>query len=90
MKIFYQFGTSLYFIIVRIATLWNPKAKLFVQGRKELWTKLKRFKSEGKEVFWFHCASLGEFEQARPLIERLKKDTVLRLKKTQFFGKKSS
>lgn len=74
MKIFYQIGTSFYFLIVRIVSLWNPKAKLFIKGRNETWDKLKDFRSENKEVFWFHCASLGEFEQARPLIEKLKND----------------
>tara|TARA_B100000809_G_C15093894_1_gene514257 strand:- start:503 stop:1708 length:1206 start_codon:yes stop_codon:yes gene_type:complete len=72
MKIFYEVGTSFYFLMVRIASLWNSKAKLFVQGRNDSWNILKGFNAEGKEVFWFHCASLGEFEQARPLIEKLK------------------
>jgi 3-deoxy-D-manno-octulosonic-acid transferase len=72
MKLIYQLGTFIYFLMVRIASLWNPKAKLFIQGRKKSWELLNGFEAEGKEVYWFHCASLGEFEQARPLIENLK------------------
>ena len=66
-----QIGTNLYFLVVRIFSLWNSKAKLFVDGRKEAVIKLNSFSSK-KNTYWFHCASLGEFEQARPLIESLK------------------
>lgn len=72
MKLVYQIGTNLYFLIVRLFALWNPKAKLFIKGREEAIQKLKVF-SAGEFVYWFHCASLGEFEQARPLIEAIKK-----------------
>lgn len=71
MKLFYQIGANSYAMAVRIASIWNPKAKQWVRGRKESPEKLKKFKSD-KPVHWFHCASLGEFEQARPLIEKLK------------------
>lgn len=72
MKLFYQIGTNLYFLMVRIGAMWNSKAKLFIKGRTESWQKLDNFNSGENEVFWFHCASLGEFEQARPLIEKIK------------------
>ncbi len=71
MRFLHQIGTELYFLGVKIASLWNDKAKLFVEGRKTTWNKLQGFNPDG-EVYWFHCASLGEFEQARPLIEKLK------------------
>jgi len=71
MKFFYQIATELYFLIVRIVALWNPKAKLFIEGRKEAIEKLKSF-LPNENTYWFHCASLGEFEQARPLIESIK------------------
>ena len=71
MRFLYQIGTELYFLGVKIASLWNDKAKLFTEGRKTTWNKLQGF-NPGGEVYWFHCASLGEFEQARPLIEKLK------------------
>ena len=59
--------------LVRIAALFNPKLKLFVSGRTNIFLKLKTaFKSEQSPIVWVHCASLGEFEQARTLIEKFK------------------
>jgi len=72
LRLLHQIGTELYFLGVKIASLWNDKAKLFVEGRKTTWNKLQDFKPGNDDVYWFHCASLGEFEQARPLIEKLK------------------
>ena len=72
MRFIHQFFTEIYFFAVRLVSLWNPKAKLFIEGRKESIEKLKNFKRESGNLYWFHCASLGEFEQARPVIEKLK------------------
>ena len=59
----------------RIASLFHPKAKAFVKGRKGIFKKMKTvFGKNQSPVTWIHCASLGEFEQARPLIEALKKE----------------
>ncbi len=58
---------------LKIVALFNKKIKLFVDGRKESFTKLSSIKKSDK-VVWFHVASLGEFEQARPIIERIKKE----------------
>lgn len=57
---------------MRLAALWNPKARKMIRGRKH-W---KRHYSEiippkKNKRFWFHCASLGEFEMARPVIEQV-------------------
>lgn len=71
MKLFYTLGVEVYVLAVRIAALWNPKAKLWVAGRKHVWNKIEGFNNEGN-VIWFHCASLGEFEQGRPVMEKLK------------------
>ena len=49
---------------------FNKKLKLFVDGRKETFSKIAVLKNE--TTIWFHAASLGEFEQARPIIEELK------------------
>jgi len=49
---------------------FNKKIKLFVDGRKETFSKISELKNH--ETIWFHVASLGEFEQARPIIEELK------------------
>ncbi|MCH2046793.1 MAG: 3-deoxy-D-manno-octulosonic acid transferase [Saprospiraceae bacterium] len=72
-KLFYYIGISLYSFAIRVAALFSPKAKLWVSGRKGIWQRLEAaFESEDAEVIWMHCASLGEFEQGRPLIEALK------------------
>ncbi len=56
---------------IRVAALWNSKARHWIEGRKELFPRLTRtMKNAGAPVIWFHCASLGEFEQGRPLIEK--------------------
>ena len=64
---------SAYILGIKIASLWNKKANAWVAGRQGVWEKIERFKSN-KKVVWFHCASLGEFEQGRPLMERLKQE----------------
>ncbi|TDW95795.1 3-deoxy-D-manno-octulosonic acid transferase [Dinghuibacter silviterrae] len=70
----YRTFIFLYPLFVRLASLWNPKARGWVRGRKGLLEDLEsRFRGENRPVAWFHCASLGEFEQGRPLIEGLRK-----------------
>jgi len=71
MKLIYSIGVNFYAIGIRIASLWNPKAKKIIQGRKQCWIDLESFEA-GDKVYWFHCASLGEFEQGRPVMEGLK------------------
>lgn len=58
-------------ILLPIIALFNKKIKLFVNGRKETFAKLNSIHKADK-VIWFHAASLGEFEQGRPIIEKLK------------------
>ena len=52
--------------------IFNKKIKLFVNGRKETFTKLQDHINKRDKVIWMHCASLGEFEQGRPILEKLK------------------
>ncbi len=73
MAFIYNLGIFLYGLFIRFAALFNPKAKQFVVGRKALFLHLKdTVVSSQLPVVWFHCASLGEFEQARTLIEAYK------------------
>ncbi len=75
MKFFYPLFIASYGLLIKVAGLFNNKAKLFVSGRKNTFKHLKQWRKEtSKEVIWFHAASLGEFEQGRPLIEYLKKE----------------
>lgn len=52
---------------------FNKKLNLFVNGRNQSFNQLQSIK-ETDEVIWFHCASLGEFEQGRPIIEKIKRE----------------
>ena len=72
MRGIYTFGILLYGLGIRFASLFNNKAALWVSGRKYWIEKLNNEVDKEKEYVWFHCASLGEFEQGRPLIERMK------------------
>jgi len=54
------------------AATGNDKAKKWISGRKNQFDKLKSELPAGEERWWFHCASLGEFEQGRPLIEQVR------------------
>lgn len=56
-----------------IASVFHPKAKKWVQGRKGLLKKMEAAIPPGEKIIWVHCASLGEFEQGRPVMEALKK-----------------
>jgi len=71
---FYTIFLWLYKTGIRTVSPWNPKAKLWTDGRKNLLEQVGSLKLEkGDQVIWMHCASLGEFEQGRPIIERLRK-----------------
>lgn len=72
MQVLYNLGIHLIGLFMRLASQFNPKAKQWVTGRKELTSQLVN--TNNKEVLWFHCASLGEFDQGLPLLNKLKKD----------------
>lgn len=73
MRVIYSFGIYFYTLILRFAALWNDKARLWIQGRKDIFRKISEdLKENDSDVIWIHSASLGEFEQGRPLIESLK------------------
>lgn len=62
-----------YGVFIKLASIFNPKAKAFNEGRKNIFTKLAQAIRENRApLIWIHCASLGEFEQGRPVIEKLK------------------
>jgi 3-deoxy-D-manno-octulosonic-acid transferase len=72
MVILYNFLVLLYGAAIRIAALWNKKAFQWVIGRKNVFRYLEGSSRIKAQTVWFHCASLGEFEQGRPLIEAFK------------------
>jgi 3-deoxy-D-manno-octulosonic-acid transferase len=70
----YNLSIWLYSAALNLASLWNPKAKAWVDGRKGLLDRMEVAFSEikGRKRIWMHCASLGEFEQGRPVLEALR------------------
>ena len=72
MKIVYNFIIYAYILAIRISSLYNKKARLWIKGRKNIFYKLKEKLKGEKDIVWFHCASLGEFEQAKPVIKAYK------------------
>jgi 3-deoxy-D-manno-octulosonic-acid transferase len=73
MKFLYNIGIRAYWCAIVVTSLFKPKAKKWLLGRKNIFKKLE--KEVPKGVIWIHAASLGEFEQGRPLIESIKKKT---------------
>lgn len=73
----YNLFIRVYGFAIKLASLWNPKAKKWTAGRRKLFESLSAAlnnlpKDNTGPVIWMHCASLGEFEQGRPVIEQLK------------------
>lgn len=74
MRLVYNFFIFLYKKTISLAAFFgNDKAKKWLKGREDVFSKLKSAIREEDKTIWFHCASLGEFEQGRPLIETIKK-----------------
>jgi 3-deoxy-D-manno-octulosonic-acid transferase len=70
---FYNIFLILYCTGVRIASIWSKKARLWLEGRKNIFDKIiSATRSNTGEIIWMHCSSLGEFEQGRPLLEKMK------------------
>ena len=72
MKVLYGIFIRIYGLAIHIAAFFNPKAKQWIEGRKNYFGKLNTVDFTGDWI-WFHTASLGEYEQAKPVIAKLKK-----------------
>ncbi|MCD8284767.1 MAG: 3-deoxy-D-manno-octulosonic acid transferase [Prevotellaceae bacterium] len=72
--LFYTLGIYLYALGVILASPFYRKARLMVKGRFEAYRILRSKVEKGARYVWFHAASLGEFEQGRPLMERLRRE----------------
>jgi 3-deoxy-D-manno-octulosonic-acid transferase len=69
----YHLAIGMFELSVRIASLFHPKARLAISGRKKLLQQIEAWRKEhAGKLLWFHCASLGEFEQGRALIEKIR------------------
>lgn len=70
---FYNLGILAYALLIKLASPFHQKAALSVAGRKDLFSKIKTWRAANPgPLVWVHAASLGEFEQGRPIIEALK------------------
>ncbi|MEM7367341.1 MAG: glycosyltransferase N-terminal domain-containing protein [Bacteroidota bacterium] len=72
MKILYDLGIYFYYIFIRIGRIGFSKARLWIDGRKNWQQRLVEARDMSRPCIWFHCASLGEFEQGRNLIEAIR------------------
>ena len=69
----YSFGIYIYILFVRLAALFgHKKAKKMLAGHREIFAVLKEKLNPDVDYVWFHASSLGEFEQGRPMIEKLR------------------
>ena len=72
MLFLYDLGIQLYHFLILLASLKNKKAAAWIEGRKNLLHRIDHQINTEKTHIWFHFASLGEFEQGRPVLEEIK------------------
>jgi 3-deoxy-D-manno-octulosonic-acid transferase len=84
MTLLYNFSVFLYGFVIRISALFNPKARSWVAGRKN-WIKDLENSAQTNPIL-FHCASLGEFDQAVPLIQLIKENNPHKKVVVSFFS----
>lgn len=72
MNLLYNIGVLIYTVLAHLVSPFNKKASLMVKGRRGWEARLGEKINEGDKRIWFHCASLGEFEQGRPIIEAIR------------------
>ncbi len=73
MLFLYNLGIKVYNFLLFLLQFFNPKAKLWIEGRKGFFKKVSSLPAADTKRIWFHFASLGEFEQGRPVLEQIKK-----------------
>jgi len=73
MRFIYKIGIQFYFFMILLVAPFNIKARRWLKGRQGIYRKIRAAFSPGDSVIWVHCASLGEFEQGRPIIEEIRK-----------------
>lgn len=70
----YNIVISIYFLMIQLFSLKNKKAKLWIEGRRDIFKKIDQKLDKNKLYVWFHFASLGEFEQGRPVLEHFRSE----------------
>ena len=76
MIIFYHLFLFFYKTGIHLVSFWNKKAKLWISGRENVFEKLQTalLSLSNNKIIWMHCASLGEFEQGRPVLQKIKEE----------------
>lgn len=74
MRFFYTLAVHFYRVSIILASLFHKKARLWAHGRKNVFNEIEQKCKGINDIVWFHCASLGEFEQGKPFIEKVKKE----------------
>jgi 3-deoxy-D-manno-octulosonic-acid transferase len=69
MGLLYTFFVFIYELLLKLVALWHPKAKALVEGRRDTFALFAQLPTTSNKRYWFHCASLGEYDMALPLIE---------------------
>ncbi len=83
MRLFYGFGIRVFYLLMRFAAFFHEKANKWIVGRQQGFEGIEI--PSNSKVIWFHCASLGEFDQGLPVMNALKeKDPTLFLVVTFF------
>ncbi|HPS03868.1 MAG TPA: glycosyltransferase N-terminal domain-containing protein [Tenuifilaceae bacterium] len=72
MVLIYNLGIRIYLLLIWLVSPVNPKAKSWLAGRRGLLDEVELLAQNNDPKIWVHCSSLGEFEQGRPLIERIR------------------
>lgn len=72
MKLLYTVCIAIYASLIRLVALFNKKARLWCDGRQGMVNRMRRAIGEADNVVWIHVASLGDFEQGRPLVDYVK------------------
>lgn len=74
MRLLYDLGISLYTALLKLISPFHAKARMWTEGRANIMERIAQTIEKDSHPVWFHCASLGEFEQGRSLMEAIKKE----------------
>ncbi|MFV8341690.1 3-deoxy-D-manno-octulosonic acid transferase [Flavobacterium sp. XS2P39] len=86
MLFLYNLTVQIAGFLLKIVALFSPKIKLFIEGRKLVFPTLKQKIKPSDKTIWFHAASLGEYEQGLPVIEKIKEKFPLHKIVVTFFS----
>lgn len=74
MAIFYFIAVKCYGLFIAVGSIFNDKARQWMRGRKGLFSLMRTTLKPDEQRIWIHCSSLGEFEQGRPVMERIRQE----------------